>query len=148
MRYAIISDIHANWQAWSAVRDDILVQDIDCSLCLGDVVGYGPQPQRVLDDVRHHCHNFVLGNHDAVVCGKIDPALFNDRARYVIDWTCQQLGDEPVAFFDGVSMLMGDDSMLCAHAEIALPQRWSYIFEAEQARPSFESSAAKLMFVA
>ena len=51
MRYAIVSDIHANWQAWTAVRDDIAMQGVECVLCLGDVIGYGPQPQRVLDDV-------------------------------------------------------------------------------------------------
>jgi predicted phosphodiesterase len=148
MRYAIVSDIHANWQAWSAVRDDIYHQGgVDCILCLGDVVGYGPQPRRVFEDVLDYCGNFVLGNHDAVVCGKLDPALFNDNARYIIDWTCQQLGDDVADHFYHTPMTMGDADLYCAHAEAANPEAWGYIFEAEHARSSFELTDAELMFV-
>ena len=72
MRYAIVSDIHANRQAWDAVFKDIQKQGVDDILCLGDVVGYGPRPVDVLEDVYAHCDNFVLGNHDAVVGNRMD----------------------------------------------------------------------------
>jgi predicted phosphodiesterase len=148
MRYAIISDIHANWQAWSAVRDDIYHQGgVDCILCLGDVVGYGPQPARVFHDVVEYCGNFVLGNHDAVVCGKLDPSLFNDNARYIIDWTCDQLGDDVANHFAHTPMTMGDADLYCAHAEAGDPEAWGYIFEAEHSRSSFELTDARLIFV-
>jgi predicted phosphodiesterase len=147
MRYAIVSDIHANLQAWHAVRDDLRECGVDEVLCLGDVIGYGPRPVQVLDEVREFCGNFVLGNHDAVVAGKLDPNLFNDNAKYLIDWTCKQLGDEPARFFNEVPMVMGDDIMTCVHAEAAIPERWTYIVEPEQSRESFEATDAQVTFV-
>ena len=85
MRYAIFSDIHANLQAWEAVLADIQSQGVDTLVCLGDVVGYGPMPGPVLESVYQHTDNFVLGNHDAVVGGRIDAATFNHHACYVIE---------------------------------------------------------------
>ena len=87
MRYAIVSDIHANWQAWSAVRDDICRQGVDTMVCLGDIVGYGPSPVRVYADLLSQCDNFVLGNHDAAAAGLLDPAVFNENARRSAAWT-------------------------------------------------------------
>jgi predicted phosphodiesterase len=147
MRYAIVSDIHANLQAWQAVRDDMYACGADVMLCLGDVIGYGPCPAEVLDDVRSHCENFVLGNHDAVIAGKLDPVIFNDHARYLIDWTAEQLGDEPVDFFADVPYRMGSDDMVCVHAEASCPERWTYIVKPEDARPTFEENDATVTFI-
>ena len=61
MRYAIISDIHANQQAWDAALKDIQQQGVDDMLCLGDVIGYGPRPAEVLEQVYSYCDHFVLG---------------------------------------------------------------------------------------
>ena len=93
MRYAIVSDIHSNRQAWDAVLKDIRSQGVDDILCLGDVVGYGPCPAEVLEDLYSHCDNFVLGNHDAVIGNRMDSDLFNDEAKYLIEWTREQLSD-------------------------------------------------------
>ena len=94
MRYAIVSDIHANWPAWCVIRDDLVAQNVEAVVCLGDVVGYGPSPARVLADVRQHCENIVLGNHDAAVAGQLDLSIFNDHARRAAEWTAAQLDDE------------------------------------------------------
>ena len=94
MRYAIFSDVHANQQAWQAVLADAFEQRAGTLVCLGDVVGYGPKPLEVLNAVREVTPNFVLGNHDAAACGRLDPSIFNDRARSVIEWTREQLDDE------------------------------------------------------
>ncbi len=87
MRYAIVADIHANVQAWEAVLRDIASSRIDGIICLGDVVGYGPNPAEVLRSVHSHVDALALGNHDAALCGKLDPVLFNDQARHIIAWT-------------------------------------------------------------
>jgi predicted phosphodiesterase len=87
MRYAIVSDIHANLQAWTAVLQDIARHRIDAILCLGDVVGYGPNPQEVLQSVRQHVDTLLLGNHDAALCGMIAPVQFNTHALAILDWT-------------------------------------------------------------
>ena len=94
MRYAIVSDIHANLQAWQAVLKDIKKKDVDAILCLGDVVGYGPDPAAVLDSCYEECSYFILGNHDAVIGKRLDSNLFNDSAKYIIEWTKNQLTDQ------------------------------------------------------
>ncbi|MBQ6245841.1 MAG: metallophosphoesterase, partial [Kiritimatiellae bacterium] len=70
MRYAIVSDIHSNLPAWNAVLADLSALKARKIICLGDVVGYGPQPEAVLESVYRHIDYFVMGNHDAVVAGK------------------------------------------------------------------------------
>jgi predicted phosphodiesterase len=89
MRTAIISDIHANLEALTAVLADIDRQGIQEILCLGDIVGYGPDPVACTDLVRSRCQLSICGNHDeAVFKGAWG---FNQAAREAIDWTRKQL---------------------------------------------------------
>lgn len=86
---AVISDIHANLEALTAVLDDIDRQGVDEILCLGDVVGYGPDPIPCVDTIRSRCKVVVCGNHDeALVKG---PWGFNHMAREAIEWTQKQM---------------------------------------------------------
>jgi len=146
MRFAIFSDIHANLQAWEAVLEDIQSQGVDTLVCLGDVVGYGPMPGAVLESVYQHTDNFVLGNHDAVVGGRIDPATFNDHARYVIEWTAEQLGDEGAAFFAQVPLTLRGEKMLFTHGDAGRPGHFDYVVKAEDARPSFQACKDEVIF--
>ncbi len=84
-RYAIISDIHSNIEALGAVLDDIRGRGIEDIICLGDVVGYGPNPTECLDMIIKACRVCLLGNHDeAILRGAQN---FNIWAREAIDWT-------------------------------------------------------------
>ena len=65
MRYAIVSDVHANLQAFEAVLADLSAQKADRVICLGDAIGYGPQPAEVLSLVHAHVHEMLMGNHEA-----------------------------------------------------------------------------------
>ena len=96
MRIAIVSDIHANLQAWNAVWLDIRSMAVDRVISLGDAIGYGPNPAEVLETLYTSVDYFVLGNHDAAICGKIDPALFSDTARLLIGWTADHLGPRAI----------------------------------------------------
>jgi predicted phosphodiesterase len=127
MRYAIFSDVHANWQAWEAVLADALQQGADTLVCLGDVVGYGPKPVEVLTAVREVTPNFVLGNHDAAACGRLDPSIFNDRARIVIEWTREQLDDEALQFFEHLPLQMDGSEIQFVHAEVMEPGEFGYV---------------------
>ena len=85
MHYAIISDLHANLAALEAVFSHIDERGVDDVLCLGDVVGYGPEPVECVDLVRKHCRVTLRGNHDeALVKGASN---FTQRAKDAIDWT-------------------------------------------------------------
>src|SRR5262249_39439651 len=86
---AIISDGHANPEALQAVLEDIDARGLTDIVCLGDVVGYGPNPRECADIVRRRCRFTIRGNHeDALVAGAEG---FNPFARKAIDWTREEL---------------------------------------------------------
>ena len=78
MRTAIISDIHANLEAFEVVLADIRKQGVDRTICLGDVIGYGPDPCACIDLVQEHCEFSLLGNHDFACL--LEPTNFNPIA--------------------------------------------------------------------
>ena len=89
MKRAIISDIHGNYEALTAVLADIRAQGITEIYCLGDIIGYGPDPIKCLDLVIESCAVTILGNHDQAVL--FDPDGFNPVALRAIYWTRDQL---------------------------------------------------------
>ena len=137
MRYAIFSDIHGNLPAWKQVLSDIRDLDADVLICLGDVVGYGPKPQEVLDGIREVTDHFVLGNHDAAAAGLIDPAIFNDHAHSVVLWTRENLTEESLEFLRNVPLQLDADDIRFVHAEISDPGRFGYIEEIADAEANF-----------
>jgi|GEM_PF-603936 len=147
MRVAIISDIHANLQALQAVLLDIKQNNIDSIVCLGDIVGYGPRPKQVLEEVTCRTENIILGNHDAVIGNRLNPNEFNDNAHEAIDWTRNCLGDDSAKFFGKVPTTLQFDDVLCVHAEAAEPENWNYITNPESALPSFLTTDASLIFM-
>jgi predicted phosphodiesterase len=90
---AIISDIHANLEALTAVLDDIAQRDVSHIFCLGDVIGYGPQPQECLDLIMEKAEITLMGNHDCAVL--YEPHRFNLGAETACYWTRRQLELEP-----------------------------------------------------
>ena len=89
MKRAIISDIHGNLEALTAVLEDIDREKVDAIVCLGDVVGYGPNPCECVKIVRDRCRFVLLGNHDQGAL--FDPDGFNSGAERAIRWTRMQL---------------------------------------------------------
>ncbi|MDF1812735.1 MAG: metallophosphoesterase family protein [Verrucomicrobiales bacterium] len=147
MRYAIISDLHANWQAWSAVLADIHENKADAIICLGDVVGYGPRPEEVLTSVRQNTRNFVIGNHDAAACGLLDAAIFNQHAREVVEWTTQQLSPDSINYLRQVPLTLETEDILFVHAEIEYPDRFGYIETEAEAEHHFAYTSANIIFI-
>lgn len=93
MKRALISDIHANVEALEAVLADIRAQNIREIFCLGDIVGYGPNPCECLDHVIARCQVTILGNHDQATL--FDPEGFNPVALQAVYWTRQELEEGP-----------------------------------------------------
>ena len=147
MRYALVSDIHANLQAWRNVYEDIQSNNVDRIICLGDIVGYGPNPAEVVRALRNSVDAFVLGNHDAALCDKLDINLFNDDAKKLIEWTRKQLTPEDIAFVGGFPLTLIGDGFLCAHGSFNEPANFDYIGEAEEAQPSWKATDANLLIV-
>jgi predicted phosphodiesterase len=146
MRYALVSDIHANIQAWNAVLLDIREHNIDKIICLGDIVGYGPNPAEVLTSVHTTVDFFVLGNHDAVVCGKMSADLFNDRAADVIRWTQNAVNRNAAALLKKVPLSLVGENFRCCHASFSNPGMFDYILSEEDAKESFDAVNEQLLF--
>jgi len=95
LKRAIISDIHGNYVALKAVLAHIAEQKVDEAFCLGDIIGYGPQPCECLDGVIDNCQVTLLGNHDQGAM--FDPEGFNSAAERAIFWTRDQLENSRVS---------------------------------------------------
>jgi predicted phosphodiesterase len=137
VRIAIISDIHANFEALKAVLAQIDASEIDGIICLGDIIGYGPDPLKCIDSVQERCMLTLLGNHD-FAC-RTEPRNFNQLARDAALWTSKKLDtawpDEASAirrreFLDGLPVrriFQGDDRILCVHGSSRCPTN-EYVF--------------------
>ncbi|MFG0330675.1 MAG: metallophosphoesterase family protein [Phycisphaerales bacterium] len=92
MRLALISDIHGNLEALNAVLEDIKSREVEGIVCLGDIVGYGPNPVECVDLVAETCEWSLMGNHDFSVL--YEPTNFNPGAEQAAYWTRRQFEDE------------------------------------------------------
>ncbi len=97
MRYLILSDIHANLEAFEKCME-MADGKYDQALCLGDLVGYGPDPNAVIERVRQASHVIIRGNHDKACAGITDAHDFNRLARLATLWTREQLNAENLSF--------------------------------------------------
>ena len=137
MRYAIIADIHSNLAALTAVLDDIKQRGgADETWCLGDIVGYGPDPRECLDTLRQTTDICVAGNHDwAVIGGKneVDISEFNPDAAYADQWTAQQLSDEDMEYLSNLPLTIEKGDFTLVHGSPREPVR-EYLLSSGAAR--------------
>ena len=137
MRYAIIADIHANLEAFTAVLEDMERQGGVAEVwCLGDVVGYGPDPHQCLELLRRFPHVCVAGNHDWAAIGKLDTAAFNPDAAYACQWTAGQLTPGDIAYLEGLPMVIEKGDFTLVHGSPREPI-WEYILSGSIAVENF-----------
>ncbi len=127
MRYAILADIHSNLVAFQAVLRDIESKGgIDEIWCLGDVVGYGPEPHACIDLLRQYKHICVAGNHDWAAIGKLDISDFNPHAAQAILWTRQQLAAGDVNYLQDLPQKISRGDFTLVHGSPRYPI-WEYL---------------------
>ncbi len=102
-RAAVISDIHGNLPALEAVLADVRRAGIDVVWCLGDLVGYGAQPNECVALAAEACDVCLVGNHDLVVLDRLDIATFSPNAAVAARWTRSELGEDARGFLNGLS---------------------------------------------
>jgi predicted phosphodiesterase len=124
MRIAVLSDIHANLPALEAVRADLT--DVDQVWVLGDIVGYGPQPNEVIAVLQQMGARSVLGNHDGAAIGDVDAAYFNTDARAAIEWTATVVDDNSRAYLASLPEVRRDGDLTAVHGSPRDPI-WEYI---------------------
>ncbi len=147
MRIAIISDIHGNYEALTTVLNDIYDKKVEKIICLGDIVGYGPNPNECVQLVKEHCHLTVMGNHDAAAFNPLMARDFNKNARFAIEWTALQLSDDSKAFLSSLPMMETIESATFVHATPYDPYLWYYISSVEDARFNFNFFHSQFCFI-
>jgi diadenosine tetraphosphatase ApaH/serine/threonine PP2A family protein phosphatase len=135
MRYAVLSDIHGNLEALTAVLDRIAGLRAGRFLCLGDIVGYNANPNECIDIVRSEKMAGVLGNHDAAACGLSEPDNFNPLARQALLWTRTQLSPESRAFLQGLPREFSMPGLFLCHGAIHDTDR--YLLSMDDVRETF-----------
>jgi diadenosine tetraphosphatase ApaH/serine/threonine PP2A family protein phosphatase len=131
MRIAVLSDIHANLPALDAVLAD--AEAVDGIWHLGDVVGYGPDPDGVVARLRDVGAIGVRGNHDAAACGGPEIEWFNPDARRAMEWTRASIGKQAIDWLAALPERRTVDGCLLVHGSPREPI-WEYITSASIAR--------------
>ena len=147
MRYAIISDIHANAAALRTVLVDAQDMHADKIICLGDVLGYGPDPVQALETVYSRVHVCLAGNHDDAVCGRRTAEDFNDFAAAAVARQRQTLTSDALAWLKKLPYVCAQGDFACTHGDFSDPQAFNYILEPEEALPSWDARTEPLLFV-
>lgn len=137
MRYAVLSDIHSNLEAFTAVLDTLASERIDRYLCLGDTMGYGADPTACLERLQSCDPVVVGGNHDLACVGKLDLGWFNDAARAAILWTRDQLSFTDLDALRRLPLTETVDVFTLVHASLRHPERFDYLVDVAQAIDTF-----------
>ncbi len=137
MKIGIISDIHSNLEALEVMLKRLDAEQVDHIYCLGDIVGYGANPNECVERVRAICPISILGNHDAACTGHTSPDFFNSYARAAIEWTGRVLTEENLEYLKTLPLTHEADSLFFVHATPKDPAAWNYITSEEEAQPHF-----------
>lgn len=146
MRVLVISDLHANLTALEAVLAD--AGAVDATWCLGDVVGYGPDPNEVIERIRDIPNlSCILGNHDVAVLGQMDYAVFNTEARKSLLWQKKSISPANLFMLENLPQdIMVRENVTLAHGSPRDPV-WEYILNTLVARLNFDAFATPFCFV-
>jgi diadenosine tetraphosphatase ApaH/serine/threonine PP2A family protein phosphatase len=137
MRYAILADIHSNATALMAVLEDADRRGgVDELWCLGDIVGYGPDPHRCLDILRQFKCTGVAGNHDLAALEQTGLANFDPDAAQALRWTIRQLSTEDALFLKRLETRIEKEGFTLVHGSPRQPV-WEYMASLSSARENF-----------
>jgi diadenosine tetraphosphatase ApaH/serine/threonine PP2A family protein phosphatase len=148
VKLALVTDLHANREAVSAVMVHAQAQGAQRYAFLGDYVGYGADPAWVIDRVREHVAQgaiAVRGNHDEAVVAGPRPTMIED-ARRVVEWTRNQLAPEQLAFLSSCPESAIDGDLLFVHANAYAPLEWDYIQGRGEAVRSLHATDRRVTF--
>jgi diadenosine tetraphosphatase ApaH/serine/threonine PP2A family protein phosphatase len=134
VRIAVLSDIHGNLPALDAILEALVPYDAIWQL--GDIVGYGPQPNEVIERLQREGALGVCGNHEAAALGRIDTAWFNEDARQAIEWTARQLDPAARAWLEALPERRVEGPFTLVHGSPRDPI-WEYLSSVPVARASF-----------
>ncbi len=147
MRYAILSDIHSNWEALGTALDYLGSQRIDEYWVLGDTIGYGANPNECLGWAFEKAQVHLAGNHERAIVDQKILEWFNGDARTAIEWTAGVLEPELKEKISSLPYLHLTPTSTLAHGSPDEPEEFRYLFSFKDAEPSFRAFKTPVCFV-
>ncbi len=147
MRLALFADIHANRQAFAACLEAARARGAERLICLGDIVGYGADPEWAVDTVMDLAARGAIalrGNHDNAVTAPDNN--MNDDARAAIDWTRGRLSADQRRFLAELPISYEEDNRLYVHSEASDPAKWHYVRDTSGAARSMMATELQITF--
>lgn len=146
MRIAVLTDIHANREAFEAVLTDVTAHGVDRIALLGDIVGYGADPEWCCDRAEALLADgaiCVRGNHDSAAAGAAE--AMSSLAKRALDWTAGRLSGAQKTFLGALPFTAEAEGVLYVHASANRPEQWSYVTSDTRATPSFRACDARVI---
>ena len=147
MNYAILSDVHGNLEAFQAVLNDLSQEKIDQVFFLGDIVGYGADPNKCIEILQKLTPCIVAGNHDWATVGLTETAYFNPTAKTAIEWTSRKITKSHQEFLKNLPLMQNHHNLTLVHATPCQPESWNYIFSLDEASESFHYYDHQICFI-
>jgi diadenosine tetraphosphatase ApaH/serine/threonine PP2A family protein phosphatase len=146
VQVAVLTDIHSNLPALEAVLAAIDEAKIERKWCLGDVVGYGAQPDQCTKLVSERCELSLVGNHDLAVTGEISTDVFSASAAAAVEWTRANADSSTIDFLKSLEPENTDHDVALYHASPRDPV-WEYVLAVDQARECMAQQAARVALI-
>jgi predicted phosphodiesterase len=146
MRVAIVSDIHGNRHAFEAVLEDIESSDCEELWCLGDLVGYGAEPDACVELAQRHAAICLAGNHDLGVCGTLPLEEFSRGAALAARWTQETITRDTLEFLQTLEPELLDEQVGLYHASPRDPV-WEYVLSALQAELCLDEQSHRVCLI-
>jgi predicted phosphodiesterase len=146
MRYAVLGDIHSNLEALSEAVKQAQRHKVDRFVSVGDIVGYGPDPEACMDTLEKISCEAVAGNHDQGVSGKTDFSHYTEGARAGILWTQEKIGKPYLEKLKALPLARDVEDFSVVHASLDHPAEWDYILDSQHALTSLRLQKKGLCF--
>lgn len=146
MIYGIIGDVHSNYEALTAVVNELRGEHVDKILCTGDIIGYAAEPVHCIDLIRELNCIVVAGNHDYAAVGKFPVGYFHADARAAILWTAKQLSAEYIDFLKNLPLVVELNDITLVHASLNHPEFFDYITTGAEAQLNFDILKTPICF--
>jgi diadenosine tetraphosphatase ApaH/serine/threonine PP2A family protein phosphatase len=146
LRLAILSDIHSNLPALEAVLEQVQAAEVEQTWCLGDVVGYGAQPNECAALVRERCSLSLVGNHDLAALDRLDISTFSPAAAAAVRWTRETMSSETAEFLARLGPAAETADVALYHASPRDPV-WEYVLWPDQAAECIRVQSSRISLV-
>jgi diadenosine tetraphosphatase ApaH/serine/threonine PP2A family protein phosphatase len=143
LRAAVLSDIHSNRHALEAVLTAVDEAGVDQIWCLGDMVGYGAEPDACTALIRERSSTCLVGNHDLALLGAIDVSTFSETAAAAVEWTRANVSDETLEFLGTLDPAASRNGVGLFHASPRDPV-WEYVLSTDQAEAGLEAQEERV----